>query len=258
MEKPSIFIGSSSESVIVADGIESNLWKICICRKWTNIFKSGSYTLETLIEELEKVDYAAFVLAPDDITNIRGDKLSSARDNVIFELGLFMGILGRKRTFIILSSDNKNFRLPTDLNGIGVLYYSEDTDDYRINTSQVCNEIKDSVRRFKNKKELIKTDEILKKSKYNKLLSVEESLLLFRTKNLLVDFLVEKYNNAYCSFIDVSEMKNKLMLKSRKFIIDFINELKEEELIDKGKTDNNKTGWKLNEKGYKILTKHKK
>ena len=257
MEKPSIFIGSSSESIFVAEGVESNLWKTCICRKWTNIFKSGSYTLETLVEELEKVDYAAFILAPDDITNIRGDKLSTARDNVIFELGLFMGILGRKRTFILLCSNNKNFRLPTDLDGVGILYYTDDTDDYKINTSHVCNEIKDRVRKFKSKKTSTETNDSVQKNEHDKKLSIEENLLLYRTRNLLAEFLVKKYNNAYCSFTDISEMKNKLVLKSRKFIIDFIKDLEEEELIVKGKTDNNKTGWKLNEKGYKILVKHK-
>ena len=50
----------------------------------------------------------------------RADEVTTARDNVLFELGLFMGALGRERTFIVTE---KSVRLPTDLAGIATVSF---------------------------------------------------------------------------------------------------------------------------------------
>ena len=47
-----------------------------------------------------------------------GDKSADApRDNVLFELGLFMGRLGRSRTFVAYNKD-AGLKLPSDLAGV--------------------------------------------------------------------------------------------------------------------------------------------
>ncbi|MFS1985958.1 TIR domain-containing protein [Vibrio breoganii] len=39
-------------------------------------------------------DAAIFVLSPDDVVKIRGTEQTVTRDNVVFELGMFIGRLG--------------------------------------------------------------------------------------------------------------------------------------------------------------------
>ncbi|MGH1338614.1 MAG: TIR domain-containing protein [Aureispira sp.] len=151
MSQPKIFIGSSSEGIRIADGIETNLEYDCTSYKWSNVFKSGMSNLENLIKVLEDMDFAAFVFSPDDVLKMRGTIYSAARDNVIFELGLFMGLLGRERTFIIHPKNQTNFHLPSDLNGIGILQYNESQTNYKIKTSIICNEIRDIVTKLGKK-----------------------------------------------------------------------------------------------------------
>lgn len=120
---PSVFIGSSSEGIDVAREIELQIKHDAETRIWQNgVFKLGDSSLESLINSLEQFDFAIMSLTPDDMTESRSDKKSSPRDNVIFELGLFMGRLGRNRTFII-HGDNDNMKIPSDLHGIHVSRY---------------------------------------------------------------------------------------------------------------------------------------
>ena len=44
---------------------------------------------------LDQFDFAVMILSPDDMTESRDQSYASPRDNVLFELGLFMGRLGR-------------------------------------------------------------------------------------------------------------------------------------------------------------------
>jgi predicted nucleotide-binding protein len=67
-------------------------------------------------------DFAALVLTADDMTVSRGKAKPSPRDNVIFELGLFMGALGRERVFI-LKPKGIDVRIPSDLLGVVWLEY---------------------------------------------------------------------------------------------------------------------------------------
>jgi hypothetical protein len=43
----------------------------------------------------------------------KGQFAASPRDNVIFECGLFMGVLGKDRIFIVCDS-NANIKVPSD------------------------------------------------------------------------------------------------------------------------------------------------
>jgi hypothetical protein len=85
-------------------------------------FNPGTSTLERLLELTREVDFAAFVFAQDDWTasspsasSQPGSGLASPRDNVVFEAGLFGGVLGMRRTFILHASGAK---LPSDLLGL--------------------------------------------------------------------------------------------------------------------------------------------
>ena len=99
---PSIFIGSSTEGLDVAREVELQLQGDAITTIWKDgVFGLGSGTLESLMSILDQFDFAAMVLSPDDLIESRSQSYASPRDNVIFELGLFMGKLGRGRVFIV-------------------------------------------------------------------------------------------------------------------------------------------------------------
>ena len=74
------------------------------------------------MEATSRFDFAILLLTPDDIVQSRSTELASPRDNVIFELGLFMGKLGRDRTFI-LQQPGSSMKIPTDLAGVVTSHY---------------------------------------------------------------------------------------------------------------------------------------
>lgn len=117
--KPRLFVGSSRESLEVAYALQENLDHDAEVTVWNQgIFDLSRFTLDELVECLESFDYSAFIFAPDDIVRIRKVETSAVRDNVVFEFGLFVGRLGRERTFLLLPRGHEDIRLPTDLLGI--------------------------------------------------------------------------------------------------------------------------------------------
>lgn len=88
---------------------------------WSDgVFKVTNYTLQDLEDEVDQSDFAIAIAHADDETAFRDTHWPSPRDNVIFELGLFMGRLGRHRAILMEPRDEK-LKLPSDLAGIGVL-----------------------------------------------------------------------------------------------------------------------------------------
>ena len=90
---------------------------------WENgVFRASIYALEALEEQVDQADFAVVVAAGDDTTISRGSGQRSPRDNVTFELGFFMGRLGRHRT-VLLEPRGEDIKLPTDLKGLTALDY---------------------------------------------------------------------------------------------------------------------------------------
>jgi predicted nucleotide-binding protein len=112
--KPALFVGSSSESLDVAYAVQKNLEDVAEVVVWTQgIFELTKSYLESLLEALEDTEFGLFIFGPDDVIRIRGTEMPAARDNVVFELGLFIGRLGRNRSFILMSKESADFHLPT-------------------------------------------------------------------------------------------------------------------------------------------------
>ncbi len=72
----------------------------------------GRTIIDKLIEETKIAGYAVALLTPDDFTT---DGSSRARQNVILEIGFFMGVLGKERLRMIVKED---IEIPSDLQGI--------------------------------------------------------------------------------------------------------------------------------------------
>ncbi len=142
---PSVFIGSSTEGIDVAREIELQLQHDALTTIWKDgVFGLGQGTLESLMNALEQFDFGIMVLSPDDLLESRNERFASPRDNVVFELGLFMGRLGRSRTFIVHEKD-ANPKLPSDLAGIAVTPYRK-RDNLSAALSPTCTPIIKAIR----------------------------------------------------------------------------------------------------------------
>ena len=122
-----IFIGSSAEALFITDALVSLLDHDFDPTPWTaDVFRPGSYTIDALLNQVETNDFALFVFAADDIVKLRSKEWDAVRDNVVFELGLFLSKLGRDRCFFLLPREQKDFRVPSDLLGITPLTYDSE------------------------------------------------------------------------------------------------------------------------------------
>ncbi|RQR78379.1 cyclic nucleotide-binding protein [Burkholderia sp. Bp9012] len=123
-ERIRIFIICSVEALPVArlihNGLEHDPLDVII---WSDgVFKVTNYTLDTLEGEVDQADFAIAIAHGDDIAEIRDKEWPVPRDNVIFELGLFMGRLGRSRAILMEPRDEK-VKLPSDVAGVTTIGY---------------------------------------------------------------------------------------------------------------------------------------
>lgn len=134
MPKPIIFLGSSSERRGVTEKLASRLEGsgAVDVLPWYKAFDPGHTALEELAKRLDEVDFAALVLAADDELTSRHQTQGAPRDNVVFELGLFMGKLDRDRAFALV--DESRPRLPSDLSGVTYIGYAPEDLDSAVQT----------------------------------------------------------------------------------------------------------------------------
>jgi hypothetical protein len=148
MGKPSMFVGSSSEGldfarairVLLADAAEITLWN-------EGFFRPGNTFIDTLVNALPRFDFAALVLTGDDLIRSRELESFGPRDNVLFELGLFMGRLGRARTFLVHQS-GVDIKIPSDLSGVTAAVYQWPREDmnYQAAVGAACDSLRAVIR----------------------------------------------------------------------------------------------------------------
>jgi hypothetical protein len=133
-----IFIGSSSEAadndillrvaaILRSAGAAPVLWN-----GTPSIFKAGKTTIETLEEMIknEDINAAVFIYTGDDKTWYRGDLQNVPRDNIVFEHGLFTGMLGREKAIAVKFG---NVRMPSDLLGVTCVDFGRSPEDATVN-----------------------------------------------------------------------------------------------------------------------------
>lgn len=123
-ERVRVFIMSSVEALPIADLIiQEFAYDPFLAVAWKHgVFKASNYTLDDLEAELDDSDFAIAIAHQDDVVISRNDTWPAMRDNVVFELGLFMGRLGRRRAFLMEPRDGE-LRLPSDLAGLTTIPY---------------------------------------------------------------------------------------------------------------------------------------
>jgi len=134
MPKPTLFIGSSTEAKPIVKEVLTRLQDTVTIKTWYHgTFFPGEHPLDALRREILQADYALLVVTPDDAVVKREEAGFTARDNILFELGMFMGTLGPRRSFYLIIFDHRggkvrDVNVPSDLAGITRLQVTR-TDD---------------------------------------------------------------------------------------------------------------------------------
>ena len=116
--KPVAFIGSSGLNYEIVKAIADKLSEKVDTHPWKSAFPVGKITLQALVEEATRVDFGIFVFGSDD--KLEAD-VSVPRDNVVYEAGLFSGVLGTNRSLIV---HDEKVKMPSDLKGMTVARFN--------------------------------------------------------------------------------------------------------------------------------------
>jgi hypothetical protein len=123
--RPRLFIGSSSESLPIVEILTLELKDVAEVVPWTDprIFPATEYFTTSLLRAASSFDFGLFLFEPDDVVQSRDRSSSVPRDNVVFELGLFMSHLGLKRAFPMVPRGR--VKILSDLAGFQPIVYEE-------------------------------------------------------------------------------------------------------------------------------------
>ncbi|MDY7099717.1 MAG: nucleotide-binding protein [Actinomycetota bacterium] len=127
MNELDLFVASSSEGRRTARDLRDRLPRTWRVRLWDEgTMLPGHSAWESLIHIGQTVDFAVMLITADDVIEHRGEKHLAPRDNVVFECGLFMGMIGPDRT-VLVQERQLDVRLPTDLAGMTRVHYDRPT-----------------------------------------------------------------------------------------------------------------------------------
>lgn len=146
-ERVRVFIISSVEALPIARIIETAFeHDSFFVELWTaGCFKAANYTIDDLEAAVDNADFAIAIAHADDFVESRDEMWPAPRDNVIFELGLFMGRLGRARA-ILMEPRGKDVKLPSDLAGITTIPYRfEKGGQNAALMGPACNKLRDHI-----------------------------------------------------------------------------------------------------------------
>src|SRR5262249_6367819 len=151
MEPIRVFVASSSEAEPIAKQVrlrlQQELGSDGVVELWRTQFEPGETTIESLERVAEEVDCAALVLTPDDVSVSRHIARLAPRDNLVFELGLFLGALGRERSIVVRDAKSK-LKLPSDYVGVTALTYQGSTpDDVSTSLKTACLTLAEHIRK---------------------------------------------------------------------------------------------------------------
>jgi len=148
--KSRLFVISSREAAPIAQAIQTAFaHDNFVTTLWTdNVFRIANYALQSLEDEVDRSDFAVAIAHTDDVTESRNQTWPAPRDNVIFELGLFMGRLGKHRA-ILMEPRGDGVKLPSDLSGITTIPYRfAPGDDMTALLAPACNLLRDHINKY--------------------------------------------------------------------------------------------------------------
>lgn len=139
--KPKIFIGSSLAGYEIAEKVKNYLTNIGDCYLWQdpNVWELNRSTFENLLRMVSYFDFGVFVATADDLTQTNDKIVIEPRDNVILEMALFLGAMGRDKSFLLVE---EGIKLPSDFNGIYMPRFSKGNE---ISIQNACAEYKKKI-----------------------------------------------------------------------------------------------------------------
>jgi hypothetical protein len=128
MRKKRLFIGSSTEELPLAEIAKKQLSIDFDVTVWndnlwdTAVFRLNQNFLSDLMKASLQFDFGILLGTADDKVQYRGSEVMQPRDNVLFELGLFIGRLGTSKCAFII---DKEVKFPSDFQGITLARFSK-------------------------------------------------------------------------------------------------------------------------------------
>jgi Predicted nucleotide-binding protein containing TIR-like domain len=178
--KPNLFVASSVEQLELAYAIQEGLEHDAEVTVWSQgVFQLSKTAMASLLDQLECTHFAVFIFAPDDVTLLRSKQVAAVRDNVLFELGLFIGKLGVEQCFIIAPKNVEDLHLPTDLAGISPVFFDADRQDGNVVAAlgPACNRIRKRLGQFIRPNVSSQERPILEVTKKSELISDENDCI---------------------------------------------------------------------------------
>jgi hypothetical protein len=141
--KRKIFIGCSQKEIeraqlakgLLSNDFEVTIWNDSIWETDTPAFKLNDNILQGLLRASLQFDFAVMIGTTDDKVEKKGEVVMQARDNVLFELGLFIGRVGLRRCAFIV---DRELDIMEDFKGIVRFSFdSADVDSFRESVRKV-------------------------------------------------------------------------------------------------------------------------
>ena len=134
--KPKIFIGSSRNGYGTAEKVKAYLSSTGDGFLWqeAGVWEPNRSTFDNLLRMASYFDFGVFIATADDLTLTYEKLVIEPRDNVILEISLFLGAMGRDKSFLLVE---KGIKLPSDFDGIYMPHFVKDNDE---TISKACNE----------------------------------------------------------------------------------------------------------------------
>ena len=219
-QKSKLFIASSVEGLEVAEAIKAGLEHSSIRAEiWTQgVFKANGYPLQQLEDAMGNYEFGLFVMTPDDLIERRGEEYRVARDNVLLELGMFIGCYGKECCFILTPRGETSPKMPSDMTGFQTLDFdpewAKDNIDAALGTA--CRNLKKSIDSFEKEDNAIQIEQAVQEenSVSHKQLSSDEYAvlnILFEEQKRLSSGMIGRITETNKNIIDVylSKLLNK-------------------------------------------------
>ena len=186
MQDLQVFIGTTEEKVTYGRSLIAHLQHHAACRLADTAFLKNDSFLGNLKEIAETYDFAVLLLTPDDKLETRQLTWQCARDNLIFEAGLFFATLGGERTFVVRPAGMTDFKIPSNLSGINLSTYDDHHQNPRDAIMRTAIEVLEAIEKLgtrRRNREAVGTE---KPNSFSKIKDVEKSLIVKRKGNSLV------------------------------------------------------------------------